>query len=108
MSPPSITCGLPPARKSMAEGHKPLKSSLETASTDAISGPSPRSRERAKAREQPNRTVLDREPPKGSSLMGAKHANRVVSVPVPKCVNTRTSGEPPIIKTKVNVEKDAK
>src|SRR6266576_5915385 len=38
-SPPSVTRGLPPARKSMAEGHKPLTSSLELPSTDAISGP---------------------------------------------------------------------
>src|SRR6266550_99039 len=107
-SPPSVTHGLPPARKSMAEGHKPLKSSLEMASTDAISGPSPRSREHAKAREQPNRTVLDREPPKGSSLMGVKPANRVVSAPAPKRVDTRTSGEPPIRKTRVDVKKDMK
>src|SRR6266566_2867832 len=107
-SPPSVSRELLPARKLMTEGRKPLKSSLETASTDAISGPSPRSRERAKAREQPNRTVLDREPPKGSSLMGAKPASRVVSAPAPKRVDTRTSGEPPIRKTRVDVKKDAK
>src|SRR6266550_1164474 len=107
-SPPSVSRELLPARKLMTEGRKPLKSGLETASTDTISRPLPRSRERAKAREQPNRTVLDREPPKGSSLMGAKPASRVVSAPAPKRVDTRTSGEPPIRKTRVNVEKDAK
>src|SRR6266576_2029429 len=80
-SPPSISRELLPARKLMTEGRKPLKSGLETASTDTVSRPLPRSRERAKAREQPNRTILDREPPKGSSLMGAKPASRVVSAP---------------------------
>src|SRR6266550_3237509 len=107
-SPPSVSRELLPARKRVTEGRKPLKSSLETASTDAISGPSPRSRERAKAREQPNRTVLDREPPKGSSLMGAKPASRVVSAPAPKRVDTRTSGEPPIRKARVDIKKDVK
>src|SRR6266550_2279821 len=106
-SPPSITRRLPPARKSMAEGHKPLKSSLETASTDAISGPSPRSRERAKAREQPNRTVLDREPPKGNSLMGAKPSSRVVSAPAsPVHANRRAALRPPATTRKeVSMEK---
>src|SRR6266567_5681043 len=107
-SPPSVSRELLPARKLMTEGRKPLKSSLETASTDAISGPSPRSRERAKAREQPNRTILDRETPKGSPLMGAKPASRVVSAPAPKRVDTCTSGEPPIRKTRVDVKKDVK
>src|SRR6266576_3776446 len=107
-SPPSVSCELLPARKRITEGCKPLKSSLETASTDTISRPLPRSRERAKAREQPNKTVLDREPPKGNSLMGAKPASQVVSAPAPKRVDTRTSGEPPIRKTRVDVKKDVK
>src|SRR6266576_3287253 len=87
-SPPSVSRELLPARKLMTEGRKPLKSGLETASTDTISRPLPRSRERAKAREQPNRTVLDREPPKGSSLMGAKPASRVDSAPAPKLLKS--------------------
>src|SRR6266550_1272920 len=107
-SPPSVSRELLPAHKLMTEGRKPLKSSLETASTDAISGPLPRSGERAKAREQPNKTVLNREPPKGSSLMGAKPASRVVSAPAPKRVDTRTSREPPIRKMRVDVKKDVK
>src|SRR6266576_96337 len=57
-SPPSVSHELLPACKLMTEGRKPLKSSLETASTDTVSRPLPRSRERAKAREQPNKTIL--------------------------------------------------
>src|SRR6266576_2509240 len=80
-SPPSISRELLPACKLMTEGRKPLKSGLETASTDTISRHLPRSRERAKAREQPNKTVLDREPLKGNSLMGVKPSSRVISAP---------------------------
>src|SRR6266576_3455249 len=107
-SPPSVTRKLPSAHKRITEGCKPFKSGLETASTDTVSRPLPRSRERAKAREQPNKTVLDREPLKGNSLMGAKPSSRVVSAPAPKRVDTCTSGEPPIRKTRVDVKKDVK
>src|SRR6266576_6183244 len=94
-SPLSISRELLPARKCITEGRKPLKSGLETASTDTISRPLPRSRERAKAREQPNKTVLDREPPKGRSLMGAKPSNRVVSAPAsPVRVNRHAALRP--------------
>src|SRR6266576_3387702 len=106
-SPPSVSCELLPARKRITEGCKPLKSSLETASTDTISRPLPRSRERAKAREQPNKTVLDREPPKGNSLMGAKPSSRVISTPAsPVRVNRRAALRPPATTRKeVSMEK---
>src|SRR6266576_1525037 len=106
-SPPSVTRKLPSARKRITEGCKPLKSGLEMASTDTISRPLPRSRERAKAREQPNKTVLDREPLKGNSLMGAKPSSRVVSAPAsPAHVNRRAALRPPATTRKeVSMEK---
>src|SRR6266567_5969985 len=106
-SPPSVSRELLPAHKRITEGRKPLKSSLETASTDTVSRTLPRSRERAKAQEQPNKTVLDREPPKGNSLMGAKPSSQVVSGPVsPVHVNCRVALRPPATTRKeVSTEK---
>src|SRR6266550_2067263 len=95
LSPPSIAHELPSA-----------SNPLET--DTPISPPLHRPSMHVKPVEQSTKTVLSREPPKGNSLMGTKPSSRIVSVPVPKCVNTRTSGKLPIIKTKVNVEKDAK
>src|SRR6266576_3208050 len=94
-SPPSVAHELPAARKPLETG-------------TPISSPRPHPSVCVKPVEQPIKTVLSREPLKGNSLMGATPPNRVVLVPAPKRVNTRTSGKPPIIKTKVNVEKDAK
>src|SRR6266550_3231293 len=94
-SPPSVAHELPSARN-------PLETDTP------ISPPLHRPSMHVKPVEQSTKTVLSREPPKGNSLMGAKPSSQIVSVPVPKCVNTRTSGKLPIIKTKVNVEKDAK
>src|SRR6266550_3143988 len=106
-SPPSVSRELLPAHKLMTEGRKPLKSGLETASTDTVSRPLPRSRERAKAREQPNKTVLNSEPPKGSSLMGTKPSSQVVSGPVsPVRVNRHAALRPPATTRKeVSMEK---
>src|SRR6266550_4229874 len=106
-SPPSVTRELPSACRCITEGRKPLKSSLEMASTDTISWPLPHSRERAKAREQPNKTVLDREPPKGNSLMGAKPSSRVVSAPAsPVHMNHHAALRPPATTRKeVSTEK---
>src|SRR6266576_3568647 len=84
-SPPSVAHELPSARNP-----------LETATP--ISSPPHRPSMRVKPVEQSTKTVLSREPLKGNSLMGATPPNRVVSVPAPKRVNTRTSGKPPIIK----------
>src|SRR6266576_3942279 len=94
-SPPSVAHELPSARNPLEMG-------------TPISSPPHRPSMRVKPVEQSTKTVLSREPPKGNSLMGIMPSTRIVSVPVPKCVNTRTSGKLPIIKTKVNVEKDAK
>src|SRR6266550_7037393 len=107
-SPPRVACELPPVCKSLMERLKlkPPKSTSEMGLP--ISRPSLRLGACIKPLERLNTTVLNREPLKGNSLMGATPPNRVVSVPAPKRVNTRTSGKPPIIKTKVNIEKDAK
>src|SRR6266576_3479239 len=94
-SPPSVAHELPSARNPLETG-------------TPISSPPHRPSMRVKPVEQSTKTVLSREPLKGNSLMGIMPSGRIVSVPVPKCVNTRTSGKPPIIKMKVNVEKDAK
>ena len=94
-SPPSVAHELPSARNPLETG-------------TPISSPPHRPSMRVKPVEQSTKTVLSREPLKGNSLMGIMPSGRIVSVPVPKCVNTRTSGKLPIIKTKVNVEKDAK
>src|SRR6266550_1940889 len=106
-SPPSVSRELLPACKLMTEGRKPLKSGLETASMDTISRPLPRSRERAKAREQPNKTVLNREPLKGSSLMGTKPSSQVISTPAsPVRVNRHAALRPPATTRKeVSTEK---
>src|SRR6266566_1521563 len=99
-----LTCSK--ASPSSVEPDPVARNPLETGTP--ISSPPHHPSMRVKPVEQSTKTVLSREPPKGNSLMGIMPSGRIVSVPVPKCVNTRTSGKLPIIKTKVNVEKDAK
>src|SRR6266550_662552 len=65
-SPPSVAHELPSARNPLETG-------------TPISSPPHRPSMRVKPVEQSTKTVLSREPPKGSSLMGTKPSNRVTS-----------------------------
>src|SRR6266550_7128124 len=78
-SPPRVACELPPVCKSLMERLKlkPPKSTSEMGLP--ISRPSLCLGACVKPLERLNTTVLNREPPKGSSLMGTKPSNRVTS-----------------------------
>ncbi len=78
-SPPRVACELPPVCKLLMERLKlkPPKSTSEMGLP--ISRPSLRLGACVKPLERLNTTVLNREPPKGSSLMGTKPSNRVTS-----------------------------
>ena len=67
--------------------------------------PSPSLSVHAKAKEQSSKTVLRRELPKGSSIMGVKPNGQIVPMPVPStCAAVRATGKPPDRKEEVSVE----
>ena len=57
------------------------------------------------SQEQPSETVPNREPPKGSSLMGTKPSDQVAIPPIPKHMNVRASGKSPAKKRGASTEK---
>ena len=76
--PMGVALGPLPAHKTLAEGLRPVKPSSETVMP--ISQPSPGLSIHAKAQEQSNKTILQRELPERCSLMGVKPSSWVVLV----------------------------
>ena len=50
------------------------------------------------SQEWPSETILNREPPKGSPLMGIKPLDQVTVPPILKCMNVHTPRESPVKK----------